>query len=255
MVFSRVKNVVRIPKIAVAGTSGSGKTFTSILLMQAIGRYLKQNENDFVFYDTENASAALYSHLGDFYHQSVQEAYRNQTAFKRQLELATTQGVFGVVYDTATHIWDFLLAEHQRQGGTFNTWGKITPMYREFLNLINSYTLPLIVCVRSATEYAQTEGKNGKKEVTKLGVGEQMRNGFEYELDIMFRLDENHNATIVKSRYIAISEFFEEQGGRVKITPAIADKIVKMLYETTFVEATAETQPVVSATIEPNQEN
>ena len=55
------RNAAKI-RLSIAGASGSGKSFSSIML--AYG--LCKDFNKICVLDTENHSASLYSHLGDF---------------------------------------------------------------------------------------------------------------------------------------------------------------------------------------------
>ena len=63
-------------------------------------------------------------------------------------------------------------------------------------------TSPLhaISTIRSETEYSQEKDSNGKTVVKKVGMKPIFRKGLDYEMTVVFSLDQNHNATISKSR-------------------------------------------------------
>ena len=59
----------------------------------------------------------------------------------------------------------------------------------------------MLVTLRAKTETAQQEGQNGKKNVVKLGMKAEQRDGFEYEMTIVLDLAHDGNyATATKDR-------------------------------------------------------
>ena len=77
----------------------------------------------------------------------------------------------------------------------------MTPRHRALLDAILHSPMHIIVTLRSKTETAQTEGPNGKKQVVKLGMKAEQRDGFEYEMTVVLDLiHDGHFATATKDR-------------------------------------------------------
>ena len=59
----------------------------------------------------------------------------------------------------------------------------------------------IISCLRAKEKHEINE----KKQVVKLGQGSQMRDGFEYEFDVVFNMDTDNNAIVTKTRCPALA--------------------------------------------------
>jgi len=68
------------------------------------------------------------------------------------------------------------------------------------MNAMLSSKCHIITTVRRKQEYEMGKDASGKTEVRKLGLKEQTRDGWEYELTINFQLDTTHLATASKDR-------------------------------------------------------
>lgn len=186
-------------KIGLSGASGFGKTYSALQLAYGI----TQDWDKIVVIDTENGSASLYSHLGSY---KVLELH-NPYAPERYIEAIKTcekANMEVIILDSITHEWQGkggCLEIHEKLGGRFQDWAKVTPRHTAFIEKILQSKCHIITTTRRKIEYSLDTDQNGKIKVTKVGTKEETRQGFEYELTVNFELiNENHLAKASKDR-------------------------------------------------------
>ena len=188
-------------RIGVAGPSGSGKTYSSLLLAKGVMGSL----NKVVIIDTENGSADLYSHLGEYNVIRLQAPYSPER-YTEAIKACIDAGMELIIVDSVTHEWDGkggcleineLLAKTKFKGNTWSAWSETTPRHQKFIEAITTSPVHMIVTTRSKTDTVMTDDKKVKK----LGMKEIQREGFEYELTINFTLDrDGHFSSTSKDR-------------------------------------------------------
>ncbi len=185
-------------KMAVQGASGSGKTYSALLL--AYG--LTQDWSKVVVIDSENGSANLYAELGDYSVLNLAAPYTPE-AYSEAIDLAAKNGFECIIIDSLSHEWSGqggVLDIHSNiPGNSFTAWAKVTPRHNAFVQKILQTDLHIISTMRSKTEYAMSE-KNGKQVPEKLGLKAVQREDTEYEFTIVFELNQRHQATVSKDR-------------------------------------------------------
>lgn len=120
-------------KLALQGSAGSGKTYSSLLLAKGLagGDFTK-----IAIIDTENKSADLYAHLGDYNVVSMETPYSPER-YIEAIELCEEAGIEIIIIDSISHCWDYLLDVHSKMlGYSFANWSKITPRQNVFVNKI-----------------------------------------------------------------------------------------------------------------------
>lgn len=182
-------------KLGLQGPSGSGKTYSSLLMAYGLcGDWSKV-----AIVDTENHSADLYSHLGNYQVLSLDSPYTPQK-YIHAIEACEQAGMEVIILDSVTHEWEYLLDYHSSlQGNSFTNWGKITPMHNEFVQKILQTPVHVISTIRTKTDYTLNE-KNGRMVPEKVGLKSVQRDGLEYEFTLAFDLDIKNNATCSKDR-------------------------------------------------------
>lgn len=188
-------------RMGLFGPSGSGKTYSALLIAKGVAG----DWNKVAVIDTENGSADLYSHLGN-YNVITLEAPFNPEKYVEAIQACEKAGVTVIIVDSISHEWDGkggclesneLLAQTQFKGNTWAAWSKTTPKHQRFIEAMVNSRCHIIACGRSKTDTIQTEDKKIKK----VGMKEITRDGFEYEMTLSFNLDrDGHYATASKDR-------------------------------------------------------
>jgi len=182
-------------KLALAGCSGSGKTYSSLLL--AYG--MTNDWSKIAIIDTENGSADLYSNLGNYNVLTLQSPFTPEK-YIQAIEICEKAGMAVVIIDSVSPLWEYLLEIHsQMQGNSFTNWGKITPRQNAFIQKILTSNCHIIATLRVKQDYVLNE-KNGKMIPEKVGLKTVMRDGIDYEFTIVLDIDMKHNAKASKDR-------------------------------------------------------
>jgi len=182
-------------KMGLQGPSGSGKTYSALLI--AAG--LSSRWDRVAVIDTENHSAELYSHLGDYRVLNLSAPYTPER-YISAIEICEQAGMEVIILDSVTHEWENLIDFHSSmQGNSFTNWGKITPRHNAFVQRMLQSPCHIISTVRTKQDYVLSE-KNGKMVPEKVGLKSVQRDGLEYEFTLTFDLDIKNNATASKDR-------------------------------------------------------
>ena len=182
-------------KLALAGASGCGKTYSSLLI--AYG--MTNNWSKIAIIDAENGSADLYAHLGNYNVLVLKSPYTPEN-YIRAIEICEQAGMEVIILDSISHLWEYLLEIHsQMQGNSFTNWGKITPRQTAFVQKILTSKCHIIATMRTKQDYVLNE-KNGKMIPEKVGLKTVMRDGIDYEFTIVLDIDMKHNAKASKDR-------------------------------------------------------
>lgn len=185
-------------RLGLSAVSGGGKTFSALLIAKGITGDLSK----VAIIDTENGSADLYAHLGDYNVLPLVAPYTPER-YIAAIKECEAAGMEAIIIDSITHEWDgkggILEISNSMSGNSYTNWAKITPRHQAFIDAILQSTCHIITTVRRKQDYELVD-KDGKKVPQKVGLKEVTREGFEYELTINLELDTNHMATASKDR-------------------------------------------------------
>ena len=186
-------------RLGLSGASGFGKTFSALLIAKGIcGDWSK-----IAVIDTENSSASLYSHLGDYNTLELTSPYTPER-YIEAINACIKGGMEVIIIDSITHEWDGkggCLEIVESLGGRYQDWGKVTPRHQAFINAITQSPVHMITTVRRKQDYDMVKNDKGKLEVSKVGTKEVTREGFEYELTVNLELvNDKHLAKASKDR-------------------------------------------------------
>jgi transcriptional regulator len=186
-------------RLGMSGASGFGKTMSALLLAYGI----TEDWSKIAVIDTENNSASLYSHLGNYNVLTLNEPYSPER-YVEAIKICEQQNIEVIIIDSITHEWQGTggcLSIHEKLGGRFQDWAKVSPRHQEFINKILNSTSHIITTVRRKIDYSLDINSNGRTKVTKHGTKEITREGFEYELTVNFELvNDKHLVNVSKDR-------------------------------------------------------
>ena len=185
-------------RLNIASPSGFGKTYGALLIAYGI----TGNWQKIAVIDTENDSASLYAHLGDFKSLSLHPPYTPER-YIQAIKICEDAGMEVIVVDSITHVWKGQggLLEYQNSlGGRYQDWAKATPLYQKWLNAILQSKCHVITTNRKKQGYNMiTEGN--KTKVEKAGLDDEIRDGYEYEMTISIEIiNDKHLAKASKDR-------------------------------------------------------
>ena len=225
LTFTTAARAARVPKIALSGASGAGKTLSALMLAgglvdapllpeaPATGRW-----SDIIVADTENGSSQLYTGLafnyknyrgeiatieiGPFTHVDFKPPFEWRRWVKL-IEEASKRGKC-LILDTISAEWSGqggILDFVGSLGGRANDWKSGSAAHRTVLDAILRAPIPIIALLREDQKHEIVRVPNGsggeKVQVNKLGLKPQQREGFEYEVDLALTIDHNtHIASV-----------------------------------------------------------
>jgi hypothetical protein len=184
-------------RLGLSAVSGGGKTYSAILVAKGLVGDLSK----VAIIDTENGSADLYAHLGDFNVLPLNAPFTPER-YIEAIKSCEKAGMEVIIVDSISHEWDGkggCLEIVESLGGKYQDWAKVTPRHQAFIDAIIHSPSHVITTVRRKQDYEMIKDGN-KIRVEKGGLKEITREGFEYELTINLELDTKHNATASKDR-------------------------------------------------------
>ena len=225
-------------RLLLTGQSGSGKTYSALLLAKTLGRSI-------CVIDTEDGSASLYEDLCDFDVINMQPPYSPNNLIMA-IEQVENAGYDVIIVDSLSAFWssqggilDQQNTEVNKGTNSFQAWGKLSPLQNKMLEKIQHCATHIICTARTKTDYVMEEyvAKNGKvsQRPVKVGLKTEQKDGLDYNFTIVFRLDREHNATAEKTRASAFDNYYDV------ITENTGEKILEWLEKG---ESTTEKDPL-----------
>lgn len=206
-------------RLSIASPTGFGKTYSALKIAYGITGDWKK----IAVIDTENDSASLYSDLGPFWKIRLAPPFSSHR-YIEAIQLCEANGIKVIIIDSVTHVWKGqggLLEYNDSLGGKFSDWAKTTPLYQKWLDSILQSKCHVICTARKKQAYT-VKNEGGRQKVEKVGLEDQIRDGFDYEMTIAFELiNDQHLATPAKDRtrlFVGKPEFVisEETGRQIK---------------------------------------
>jgi hypothetical protein len=197
-------------RVMLEGASGSGKTTAALTLAAQFGKV--------AVIDTERGSASLYASQFNFDVLNLEAPYEPER-FVEAIQAAEAAGYDCIVIDSITHEWSGpggCLEIQNKLGGRYQDWGKVTPRHDKFVQSILGSKCHVITTCRAKQAYSMDEKT---RKVEKLGMEPQQRDGLDFEMTLVFHMNQQHIATATKDR----TKLFD--GRDCSITKDTAEKI------------------------------
>ncbi|MCE2930401.1 MAG: ATP-binding protein [Vampirovibrionales bacterium] len=190
-------------RIGMFGTSGSGKTYSALLLAKGlVGDWSKV-----CVIDSENNSADLYADLGE-YNTLLLSAPYTPERYVEAIKTCIQAKMECIIVDSISHEWEgkggaLEIKEQLDLGGgnSYTNWGRITPRHNSFLEEILTAPCHVICCGRVKTDVVISQNDKGKSVPQKVGLKVITREGLDYEMTACFDIqNKSHLATVSKDR-------------------------------------------------------
>lgn len=183
-------------KMALQAPSGAGKTMSALLLAKGL---TGDNLSRVAIVDTENGSADLYAHLGQYNVLLLKPPYSPEK-YIEAIETCEKAGMEVIIIDSISHCWDFLLEFHSSlPGNSFANWSKVTPRQKAFVDKMMQGDAHIIATMRTKQDYV-LNNRDGKYVPEKVGLKAVQRDGVDYEFTLVFDIDIRHFAQASKDR-------------------------------------------------------
>ncbi|WP_248722730.1 AAA family ATPase [Seonamhaeicola sp. ML3] len=183
-------------KMALQGSAGSGKTYSSLLLAKGL---INGDLTKVAIIDTENGSADLYAHLGNYNVLSLTPPFTPER-YIEAIDICLKSKMEVIILDGVSQCWDELLDFHSKlAGNSFTNWNKVTPRQKAFIDKILQADAHIIATMRTKQDYVLNQ-KDGKHVPEKVGLKAVQRDGVDYEFTLVFDIDSKHFATASKDR-------------------------------------------------------
>lgn len=193
----------RKARIGLVGPSGSGKTYTALRMAKGLGGKIG-------LLDTEHKSSQLYADQFPGFLPVYMDAPYTPQRYIGVIHAAKLNAVEVLVLDSLSHAWSgaggvLEQVDVLKAGNNANTqaaWSKMTPVQQQLIEAILSYPGHVIATMRTKDAYGP-DPENPRKRV-KVGLAPVQRNEVDYEFDVILYLDQQHTATVEKSRVSAV---------------------------------------------------
>ena len=188
---SEIKRAVREKThvlISLAGFSGSGKTYSALLL----ARGMVGPKGKIGFIDTEAKRARHYSDLTPFDVIDLKPPFTPHR-YMEKIKMFQEAGYTTLVIDSMSHEWDgtggcIEMAEGKRG---LQAWQKPKSDHKKLMNYLLQVPMHIIFCCRAKEKMVQVyNAEKGKDDVVSQGVQAIQEKGFIYEMTVSMRLDE-----------------------------------------------------------------
>lgn len=198
-----VKYAARL-RLAIAGPSGGGKTYTALAIASHLGRRI-------ALVDTEHGSASKYADMFTFDVLELRPPF-HPDRFCEAIRAAAAAGYDVLILDSLTHAWngeggllDLVdeIARRMKTSNTFAAWKDATPIQNRLIEAIVGAELHVIATMRSKQDYVlESVERNGRtvQQPKKVGMAPVQRDSMEYEFDVFLDMDVDNNAIVQKTR-------------------------------------------------------
>ena len=189
------------PLIGLWGKSGSGKTYSAILL----ARGLVGAKGKIAVIDTENGRAKFYSELaGGWHHLDIQPPFSSDK-YTAAFKYCEEQGAKAIVVDSMSHAWDGdggVLDQADEAGGVgLSKWKKPKFAYKKMMNSLLRSPIPVIFCIRAKDGVKQI-GRGKEAEIVSIGETPISEKSFIFEMTIDLCMTKDGHYNLEKSKAI-----------------------------------------------------
>lgn len=200
------------PIIGIAGTSGSGKTYTALKM----ARGMVNNPSEIGFLDTENGRGALYHDIldGQFKIADLFAPFSPQR-YSEAIKEFIAHGVKVLVIDSVSHEWegeggcDDIAQAAIIAGKKMANWVGAKRGHKVFMNTILYSNIPIICCLRAREK---TDFKNPDKPVS-LGIQPICEKNFMFEMTASILMSDEGKKQIPLKMPAFLRPFFGNGNG------------------------------------------
>ena len=193
--------------IGLWGKSGSGKTYSALLL----ARGLVGDKGKIVFIDTENSRAKFYSNLaGGWFHVDLQPPFSPEK-YSAAFKYCEQQGADVIIVDSMSHVWEgeggvLDAAENARSssGKALKGLAKYKApksAHKRMSNNLIRGTIPVIFCIRAKDAVKQVGGGDDMQ-IISLGWQPIAEKNFVFEMTVDLHMTKDGHYDLSTSKTV-----------------------------------------------------
>lgn len=204
-----VRHKVKL-KIALIGSSGSGKTYSAL----RVARGIAGETGRIALLDTENDRGLYYADEFEYDHDTLTAPYTPER-YIQKIDEAVRADYDVLIIDSISHEWSGVggcleMVDKLQGKNNYTKWGQITPRHNAFIEKVIQSPIHIIVTIRGKDQYVLEQDDRGKQVPKKVGLGGIQRDGIEYEYTLTFLIDrDTHIATAQKDNTHIFDSRFE----------------------------------------------
>ena len=203
MTFEIAKREAEPFLISLAGKSGSGKTYSALLLAAGIAG----KDGKVGFIDTEAGRGSMYADDvdiisalpdGKYYIKKLTEPFSPEK-YMEAIKEAIANKVSVLIIDSMTHEWEGTggvseMAEiHNAHLKGQLKWARPKMKHKRLMNLLTQCTIDIIFCLRAREKMKQVKNPDsGKTEMIPIGLQEIQERDFIFEMTLSMILDDEN---------------------------------------------------------------
>lgn len=184
-------------RLALAGYSGSGKTWTSLTVATLL------DAGPIAVIDTEHGSASKYADIFDFQTPGKLPNYDPDT-FTAAIRACEKAGFGVIIIDSLSHAWMGKDGALEQASGRFDNWKNVTPKVQRLVDQIVGSSAHVIATLRTKADIVIDKDSRGKTTIEKVGTKAVFKEGAEYEFDVVGDMDQDNVLRISKTRIPAL---------------------------------------------------
>lgn len=186
-------------KLALFGTSGSGKTYSSLRIITGMLNKLKDfdiaGNGKAIMFNTEGSRGLYYSDEFDYDIIDLDPPYTPEL-FIDAIDYAIDEKYPIIIFDSLSHEYSGeggLLEIVEKGGGFPRGWAKASPRHRKLIERIVKSPIHVVANMRGKDQWDMSTDENGKLSSTKVALGPDQKKESEYEFTAALLLDQSTN--------------------------------------------------------------
>lgn len=238
--FKPAVKIIKPLKVCIYGPTASGKTYSSLLLANGfVQTKRKCTEAEawkhIAIADTESGRGSMYSGFGDYLVATIEAPYTVDKYVDVVKAVNANDDIDVLIIDSFTHFWskEGGLLDQKTQldtlgGNGFTNWNVIGKQFNDMVSLgLNSSKYVIFTC-RSKSDTVLTIDGKGKTVPKTYGLKPDMREGFEYECDILFNIDKEDHSLLVEKGITGMKATYD------KATPELGKELLHLMSDNTL---------------------
>ncbi|AGC43288.1 hypothetical protein MYSTI_01959 [Myxococcus stipitatus DSM 14675] len=207
-------------RLLLTGTSGSGKTYNALLIAKVLA-----DGRDIGLGDSERGSSQKYAGMPGmppFYAKDFEE--KTPQEFIEFIREAAAAGISVFIGDSYSHAWMKALEIVDAMGGNkfSNGWKHVTPLLAQLTDALLSYPGHVICTAREKSEYVVEKDEKGRAVPRKVGMAPVLRDGADYDFDVVLSLSPDGTFAVTKTRCSALRDLVTARGNAFRWADVLA---------------------------------